>query len=145
MSTVEGTTKPKQKEKGMNYQGPGSSLEFNHYNNTMKDNYFLIPVRQVRKLSQGHRDKLLPSRNLFLLGVNTHTEKELAQLQMMSNVWQKKYIYHKISKEGAFNPRERLGDVLEEVDEQKLDVSISDREKGRTAFFFPALAIFLFL
>ena len=50
-----------------------------------------------------------------------------------------------ISKEGAFNPRERLGDVLEEVDEQKLDVSISDREKGRTAFFFPALAIFLFL
>ena len=26
-------------------------------------------------------DKLLPSRNLFLLGVNTHREKELAQLQ----------------------------------------------------------------
>ena len=84
---VEGTTKLKQKEKGMTYLGPGSSLEFNHHNNTMKDNYFLILVRQVRKLSQGHRDKLLPLRNLFLLGINTHREKELTQLQMMSNVW----------------------------------------------------------
>lgn len=49
--------------------------------------------------------------------------------------------------EGVFNPRERLRDFLEQVDEQKLDVSISDRQREglNSIVLFSACSFTLFV
>lgn len=86
MSTMEGTIKQQRKEKGMNYRGPESSLVFNHHNNVMKDYYFHMLVRQVRKLPRVIEIRFSPQETYFYWEL-TQTQKELAQLQMMSNVW----------------------------------------------------------
>jgi hypothetical protein len=71
----------------------------------VNDYYFIILVREIRKLVKGHRDKHRPSRHIFLLEVYTNTELTKLQCDVKSVVEIKQ---NKIFKERVFSPKEML-------------------------------------